>query len=88
MKTRREIFYIYSYRDGRMVRNVGFAKVKIRNGKCRLVISLKTPSEYLAEKVQICLYKRKGNKLLGYNLGYLHPVNEVSRFKTEIGDCR
>lgn len=84
MKARKEIFYIYSYRDGRRVRNVGFANIKIRSGKCKLVISLKTPNEYLAEEVQICLYKREGNKLLGYNLGYLHPVNEVSRFKTEI----
>lgn len=84
MKARKEIFYIYSYRDGKRGRNVGFANVKIRGGKCKLVITLKPPSEYIAEKVQICLYKREGNKLLGFKLGYLQPVNEISQFKTEI----
>lgn len=84
MKAKKGIFYIYSYRDGRRERNVGFAKLKIRNDKCKLVISLKPPMEYVAEEVQICLYKREGNKLLGFNLGYLQPLTEVSSFRTEI----
>lgn len=84
MKIRREIYYIYSYRDGRIGRNVGFAKIKIRSEKCKFIISIKPPAEYLAEQMQICLYKRNGNKLLGFNLGYLQPVNEVSRFQTEV----
>lgn len=84
MKVRKEIFYIYSYRDGRRESNVGFATVKVKNNRCRLVISLKTPNGYLAEKIQICLYKREGSKLLGFNLGYVQPVNQVSHFKTDI----
>lgn len=88
MKFRKEVFYIYSYKNGRRDRNVGFATVKIKSNQCRLMVSLKTPEGYLAEKVQICLYKKEGTKLLGFNLGYLQPLSNISRFKTEIDVSR
>ena len=73
----RKLLYIYYYVNGRKVRNVGFVECKEKDTTCKFNLSLKIPKGYLAEFVNIYLYRYGSKK--GYKIGSLNPVVELEQ---------
>ena len=80
----KRVFYIYSYKRGVKGRNVGFAGIRGRDDNYKLNLSIKVPTEYGAEDMEICLLKRSQGFISGYKVGTMTPFNEICKFNTVI----
>lgn len=78
---KREISYIYFYRRDEKEKNVGFAGVDVRENVCKVIISLKTPYEYLDGRLQAYLFVCEDDKLIGINIGSFEPVDNICKYK-------
>ena len=78
----RKLLYIYYYVNGRKVRNVGFVECKEKDTTCKFNLTLKIPKGYLAEFVNIYLYRYGSKK--GYKIGSLNPVVENSMYTIKV----
>lgn len=82
----KKLFYIYSYNNGIRLRNVGFVELRNKGSKYRVMVSMRIPQEYLAENMNICLYKLEKGEMNQLKLGTLKPLNESCRFSTTIDE--
>lgn len=78
----RKLLYTYYYVNGRKVRNVGFVECKEKDTTCKFNLTLKIPKGYLAEFVNIYLYRYGSKK--GYKIGSLNPVVENSMYTIKV----
>lgn len=83
-KYKREISYIYFYKYDKKRGNVGFVCVDVRDEQCRVNISLKTPYELPAEKLQVYMFINEGDRLTGINIGSFQPINNMCRYRTVV----
>lgn len=84
----KRVFYIYSYERGRRNRNVGFVKIRRKEDGYKLNLSIKVPTEYTAENMEICLCKREKDDVAGYRVGTVTPFNEICKFNTIINSLK
>lgn len=66
---RRFISYIYAYERDIKSKNVGFAKVEVRNGECRIAISIKGAFAASDKDLEAYLFYREEEKLPGVHIG-------------------
>ncbi|WP_302626430.1 hypothetical protein [uncultured Eubacterium sp.] len=78
----RKLLYIYYYVNGRKVRNVGFVECKVKEDKCKFNLTLKIPNGYLAEYINIYLYRYGSKK--GYKIGTVNPLVENCRYSVTV----
>lgn len=81
---KRFVSYIYSYNNGEKKNNAGFAKVDLRNGKCKVIIRFKlqyTPGIY---PFKVYFFIREDNKLIGIPIGTGKIIGSSFDFKDVI----
>lgn len=66
---RRFISYIYAYDRGIKNKNVGFAKIEVRNGECRITINIKGAFAASGKNLETYLFHRNQEKMLGTQIG-------------------
>ena len=59
---KRLISYIYNYEKGIKKNNIGFAKVELRNGQCKISINIKAAS-LNGQKLRTYVFYRENNKI-------------------------
>lgn len=67
----RFVYYIYSYDNGEKRTNVGFLRIEVRNGICKMTIQIRALSQ--TQPLKIYLFKRARQQLNCYEIGSL-PV--------------
>ena len=67
----RFVYYIYSYENGEKRTNVGFLRIEVRNGICKMTIQIRALSQ--TQPLKIYLFKRDRQRLNCYEVGSL-PV--------------
>lgn len=77
---RRFISYIYAYERDIKSKNVGFAKVEVRNGECRISISIKGAFAASEKGLSVYLFYREGQELPGICLGSFPVKNGAGEF--------
>jgi len=77
---KRLVSYIYAYNKGQKDKNVGFAKVEIRNGQCKINISLKGVYTDTPENYGVYFIVRKDSDIVGVNLGNMTVENGLGEF--------
>lgn len=60
---KRLISYIYNYEKGIKKNNIGFAKVELRNGQCKISINIKAAS-LNGQKLRTYVFYREDNKMI------------------------
>lgn len=60
---KRLISYIYNYEKGIKKNNIGFAKVELRNGQCKISINIKAAS-LNGQKLRTYVFYRENNKMI------------------------
>lgn len=83
MKTRK-LFYIYSYKNGMRQKNVGFLECRGLKSKYNFNLIMKIPQEYLAENIDICLYKLYNGEMEEFKLGTANLLEETCRFSADV----
>lgn len=84
---KRIISYIYMYCGDKKSRNVGFAKIGVRDGKCKISISLKIPEECTEESLSVYLDSRESEKTEHLvKIGKLRPLVHQAFFKTVLNE--
>lgn len=78
---RRFISYIYAYERDIKSKNVGFVKVEVRNGECRITISIKGAFAASEKEIEAYLFYRDGQDLPGICLGRFLVRNGVGEFR-------
>ena len=78
---RRFISYIYAYERDIKSKNVGFAKVEVRNGECRITINIKGAFAASEKELETYLFYRDGQDLPGICLGRFLVKNGVGEFR-------
>ena len=77
---KRLVSYIYAYNKGQKDKNVGFAKVEIRNGQCKINISLKGVYTDTPETYGVYFAVRKDGDIVGVNLGDMIVKNGLGEY--------
>lgn len=77
---KRLVSYIYTYNKGQKDKNVGFAKVEIRNGQCKIYISLKGVYTDTPESYGIYFIVRKDGDINGVKLGNIIVKNGLGEY--------
>jgi len=77
---KRLVSYIYAYNKGQKDKNVGFAKVEIRNGQCKINISLKGVYTDTPETYGVYFAVRKDGDIVGVNLGNVIVKNGLGEY--------
>ena len=78
---RRFISYIYAYERDIKSKNVGFAKVEVRNGECRITINIKGAFAASEKDLEAYLFYRDGQDLPGILLGSFWIKNGMGEFR-------
>ena len=78
---RRFISYIYAYERDIKSKNVGFAKVEVRNGECRITINIKGAFAASEKELEAYLFYRDGQDLQGVRLGGFLVRNGMGEFR-------
>lgn len=65
----RFVYYIYSYDNGEKRTNVGFLRIEVRNGICKMTIQIRALSQ--TQPLKIYLFKRARQQLNCYEIGSL-----------------
>jgi len=77
---KRLVSYIYAYNKGQKDKNVGFAKVEIRNGQCKINISLKGVYTDTPENYGVYFVVRKDGDIVGVKLGNMTVKNGLGEY--------
>lgn len=77
---KRFISYIYAYDRGIKSKNVGFAKMEVRNGECRITISIKGAFAASGKELIAYLFYRQQEKMLGVRIGSFLVKNGMGEF--------
>lgn len=77
---KRLVSYIYAYNKGQKDKNVGFAKVEIRNGQCKIYISLKGVYTNTPESYGVYFIVRKDGDINGVKLGNIIVKNGLGEY--------
>jgi len=77
---KRLVSYIYAYNNGQKDKNVGFAKVEIRNGQCKINISLKGVYTDTPENYGVYFVVRKDGDIVGIKLGDMIVKNGLGEY--------
>jgi len=77
---KRLVSYIYAYNKGQKDKNVGFAKVEIRNGQCKINISLKGVYTDTPETYGVYFVVRKDGDIVGVDLGNMIVKNGLGEY--------
>jgi len=77
---KRLVTYIYAYNKGQKDKNVGFAKVEIRNGQCKINISLKGVYTDTPETYGVYFVVRKDDDIVGVKLGNMIVKNGLGEY--------
>lgn len=77
---RRFISYIYAYEREIKSKNVGFAKVEVRNGECRITISIKGAFAASEKELETYLFYRREEMLPGISVGKFPVRNGAGEF--------
>ncbi len=84
---KRIISYIYMYCGDMKSRNVGFAKIGVRDGKCKISISLKIPEECTEESLSVYLDRKEAEETEHMvKIGKLRPLVHQAFFKTILNE--
>lgn len=78
----RKLLYIYYYVNGQKVRNVGFVECRVKENAYRFILTLKIPKGYVAEYINIYLYRYESKK--GYKIGMVNPLVENCRYSIDV----
>ncbi len=78
---RRFISYIYAYERDIKSKNVGFAKVEVRNGECRITINIKGAFAASEKELEAYLFYREEQDLPGIYLGRFLVRNGMGEFR-------
>lgn len=79
---KRKLLYIYYYVNGQKIRNVGFVECREKNDICRFNLTLKIPKGYIAEYINIYLYRYGSKK--GFEIGSVNPLVENCRYNIDV----
>ena len=74
---RRQIAYLYTYEHGQPVKNSGFVKAELRDGRCRLGIHLKGYSRKGQDTGKAYIYFCREDTGIGIYLGEMEDRNGV-----------
>ena len=77
---KRLVSYIYAYNKGQKDKNVGFAKVEIRNGQCKININLKGVYTDTPENYGVYFVVRKDGDIVGVKLGDMTVKNGLGEY--------
>jgi len=77
---KRLVSYIYTYNNGQKDKNVGFAKVEIRNGQCKINVSLKGVYTDKPEDYGVYFVVRKDGDIVGVKLGNMTVKNGLGEY--------
>jgi hypothetical protein len=80
--SKRKLLYIYYYVNGQKVRNVGFVEFWEKDSMCGFNFTLKIPKGYVAEYINIYLYRYESKK--GYKIGLVNPLVENCRYSIDV----
>ena len=72
-KYQRYVYYIYNYEMGEKRANIGFLRVEVRNGTCKMTIQIRALSQ--GSPLKILLFKRGEEHLRCCEIGQLSMVN-------------
>lgn len=72
-KYQRYVYYIYNYEMGEKRANIGFLRVEVRNGNCKMTIQIRALSQ--GSPLKILLFKRGEEHLRCCEIGQLSMVN-------------
>ncbi len=78
---RRFVSYIYAYDRGIKNKNVGFAKMEVRNGECRIHVNIKGAFAASGKELEAYLFHREEEMLLGTWMGSFAIKNGNGEFK-------
>ncbi len=78
---RRFVSYIYAYDRGIKSKNVGFAKMEVRNGECRIHVNIKGAFAASGKELEAYLFHREEEMLLGTWMGSFTIKNGNGEFK-------
>ena len=78
---RRFVSYIYAYDRGIKSKNVGFAKMEVRNGECRIHVNIKGAFAASGKELETYLFHREEEMLLGTWMGSFSIKNGNGEFK-------
>lgn len=79
---KRFISYIYAYDRGIKSKNVGFAKMEVRNGECRININIKGAFAASGKELEVYLFHREQENLLGTCMGSFSVKNGTGEFRS------
>lgn len=77
---KRFISYIYAYDRGIKSKNVGFAKMEVRNGECRISINIKGAFAASGKELKAYLFHRQREKMIGIRIGSFAVKNGMGEF--------
>ncbi|WP_310605194.1 DUF6128 domain-containing protein [Anaerosporobacter sp.] len=77
---RRLISYIYNYEKGIKKNNVGFAKIELRNGQCKISINIKAAS-LNGQKLKTYVFYRENKKMIQILLAEAVVKNGIFEWK-------
>lgn len=77
---KRLVSYIYAYNKGEKDKNIGYAKIEIRNGQCKTNIKLKGIYTDNAENMGVYFAVRRDGALLGVKLGNMIIKNGLGDY--------
>lgn len=71
---KRDIYYLYNYENAQKRNNVGFTRVELMNGKCRMTSRIRVPSMN-GKTLKVCLFIRKQGKMQFLPVGMMKISN-------------
>ena len=81
----RFISYLYDYKGGERNRNLGFVKVEVRQGMCRLTVNL-NHGHVLQQEMTLCGYITEGEKVRLIQLGTMEKGERDHQWRFMAGD--
>ncbi len=78
---KRFVSYIYAYDGGVKSKNVGFAKMEVRNGECRININIKGVFAASGKELEVYFFHREQEMLLGTGMGSFSVKNGTGEFR-------
>lgn len=78
---KRFISYIYAYDRGIKSKNVGFAKMEVRDGECRITINVKGAFAASGRELEAYLFYRRQEKLIGIKIGSFSVKNGTGEIR-------
>lgn len=77
---RRLVSYIYNYESHIKKNNVGYARVEVRSGKCKVTVHINVLSMNESE-LKVCFFTRKNKEIQCIPLGGMIPKNGTGDFQ-------